>query len=267
MSKPIIHVLTDTSALSNPSTEQVQPLLGWKNPSGDGAVAIGAQLYAIGGTGATPVQMITDATIIAGESPSTRGNIPTMSRMTVYDPVEDTFFPVAGLSIWAPTAADLESYSPYFVANLSFLHNGNTYDANKSLSAANVAAFSGIGGLVSAGPGEWAVSIEAAVSAQATVTRAAGGAGVRHVCRSLHFSLAAVAAQTIIYARVRDGAAGAGTILWSQGVVVPAGSNFTVALSGLNLVGSANTAMTFEWSGAPVATNFQTAGGSGYDAS
>lgn len=115
-----------------------------------------------------------------------------------------------------------------------------------------------------ANPGEWAVNSEPAVSVQATATRAAGAAGVRHVCRSLHFSLNAVVAQANIYCRVRDGASGAGAILWSQCVALPAAGLYNVVLSGLNILGSAATAMTFEWSAAPTATNFQTAGGTGY---
>lgn len=142
--------------------------------------------------------------------------------------------------------------------------NGATWDRLRSNAAGVLSGATQPFAALSAPPGEWAVNSEPAVSTQATATKAAGGAGVRHVCRSLHFSLAAVAAQTIIYARVRDGASGAGTVLWSQGVIVPAGSAVTIQLSDLNIVGSANTAMTFEWSAAPVATNFETAGGTGY---
>lgn len=142
--------------------------------------------------------------------------------------------------------------------------NGATWDRVRNNAAAVLSGATQPFGVLSAAPGEWAVNSEPAVSTQATATKAAGGAGVRHVCRSVHFSLAAVAAQTIIYARVRDGASGAGTVLKSWGIIVPAGSAVHIELSDLNLIGSANTAMTFEWSGAPVATNFQTAGGSGY---
>lgn len=145
-----------------------------------------------------------------------------------------------------------------------FAFNGATYDRCRTNSAAVLAGTTQPFAQEVAEPGEWAVNSEPAVTTQATATKAAGGVGVRHVCRSLHFSLAAVAAQTIISARVRDGASGAGTILWSQQVIAPAGSAVHIELAGLNIVGSAATAMTFEWSGAPVATNFETAGGTGY---
>lgn len=142
--------------------------------------------------------------------------------------------------------------------------NGATWDRVRSNSASVLSGVTQPFASLSASPGEWAVNSEPAVSTQATATKAAGAAGVRHVCRSLHFSLAAVAAQTIISARVRDGASGAGTILWSQQIIAPAGSAVHIELSDLNIVGSPATAMTFEWSGAPVATNFETAGGTGY---
>lgn len=144
------------------------------------------------------------------------------------------------------------------------LFNGVTFDRQRINSADSMGQQVQPHCAMVASPGEWAVSNEGAVSAQATATRAAGAAGVRHVCRSLAFSLAAVAAQTIVYARIRDGASGAGAILWSMGITVPAGGNFNFALSGLNLIGTAATAMTFEFSAAPVATNFQTVAGSGY---
>jgi hypothetical protein len=153
---------------------------------------------------------------------------------------------------------------PLSVVSVPTFTNGNTYDEARNNSAANLSSATQPFAQMVAEPGEWAVNHEPAVSVQATATRAAGAAGVRHVCRSLHFSLAAVAAQTIIYARVRDGASGAGTILWSQALIVPVGEAWHCELSELNILGSAATAMTFEFSAAPVATNFQTAGGSGY---
>lgn len=146
------------------------------------------------------------------------------------------------------------------------LFHGNGWDRTRSLSADNLAAFSGIGGQVSAGPGEWAVEHRPAVSTQATISRAAV-AGVRHVARSITASLVAVAAQTVVDVLLRDGATGAGTVLWSTRVSAPAGGNVQVSLTGLNIVGSVNTAMTLEFSAAPVATNFEGVALTGYDAS
>lgn len=145
--------------------------------------------------------------------------------------------------------------------------NGATWDRLKTLSAANLAAFLGVGGLIAAGPGEWAIQNTPAAATQATITRAAGGAGVRHVCRSVTCSILATAAQGQIILNLRDGATGAGTILWSAQFSLGAASSDRIALSGLNIVGSANTAMTLEVAAAPAATNFASVALTGYDAS
>lgn len=143
--------------------------------------------------------------------------------------------------------------------------NGAAFDRLRTLSAANLAAFAGVGGLVTAGPGEWALDSQPAAATQATVTRAAVAAQ-RHVCRSISVSLAAVAAQGIIRFNLRDGASGAGTVLWSTAMVVLAGDSKQVTISGLNIFGSVNTAMTLESSAAPAAGNFAQVSLSGYDA-
>lgn len=143
--------------------------------------------------------------------------------------------------------------------------NGAAFDRIRTLSAANLAAFSGIGGLVTAGPGEWALDSQPAAATQATVTRAAVAAQ-RHVCRSISVSVVGVAAQPIIRFNLRDGATGAGTVLWSTAISVLAGDSKQVTISGLNIFGSVNTAMTLESAAAPAATNFAQVSLSGYDA-
>jgi hypothetical protein len=141
-------------------------------------------------------------------------------------------------------------------------------------SATNVAATSGNKALQTTGPGSWSVQSTPAVTTAPSATKAAGAAGVRHVATGALISLSAVAAQTIIYFTLRDGATGAGTILWQVGVIAPAGSNIgPVAIPLPNLPGSAATAMTLELTNAsgavtnPVATNFATATLFGMDAS
>lgn len=116
-------------------------------------------------------------------------------------------------------------------------------------------------------PGEWTLTNAPSVSTQATATRAAGGATVRHVLKSIQASLQAVVAQAApVVAVVRDGATGVGTILWQDRLIAPAGFNAVISIDGLNIVGSLNTAMTVEFTAAPVATNFETISASGYDA-
>jgi hypothetical protein len=116
-------------------------------------------------------------------------------------------------------------------------------------------------------PGEWTLTNAPVAATQATATRAAGGGTVRHVLKSIQASLNAVAAQgapvTVV---VRDGASGVGTILWQDRLMAPLGYSDRVSVEGLNIVGSANTAMTVEFTAAPAATNFETISASGYDA-
>lgn len=105
---------------------------------------------------------------------------------------------------------------------------------------------------------EWAVAGVPGADAQATVTRAAAGAGVRHVCTSIlavylgNFAGAPAPTNPNRYVQLRDGASGVGTILWQSALSVQAvsGAVNKIELSGLRIVGSAATAMTLEFSGA-----------------
>lgn len=105
-------------------------------------------------------------------------------------------------------------------------------------------------------PGTWTVTSFPAAATQATATRAPGGPGVRHICRGISVAIAAGATpQTPIRAVLRDGATGAGTILWSKTLAVPANQGASVDLSPVTIVGSANTAMTLEFTAAGVAAS------------
>ena len=67
---------------------------------------------------------------------------------------------------------------------------------------------------------------------------------------------------------LRDGATGTGTVLWTHEVVISAGTGEDtppVNACGLNIVGSAATAMTLEWSGG-LANLVEAMSLSGYDA-
>lgn len=125
-------------------------------------------------------------------------------------------------------------------------------------SAANLAAQSPLLAQLSTQPGEWAVNHAPAANTTATITKAAGGAGVRHVCKGFSVSINAVAAIAApLVVNLRDGATGAGAILWTDRLMAPAGTTFRLDRSGLNIIGSANTAMTLEFAAAPGATNFE----------
>lgn len=158
-------------------------------------------------------------------------------------------------------------------AGFGFLFNNATWDRARSASAANLALLSSLGANVATLPGNWSVNHVPAAATVATITRAAGAAGVRHVCTSIDAVLVipATANQPAIQLNLRDGAAGAGTILWSRrfgiGAAAGADAQQEVSLSGLNIVGSAATAMTLEFSAAGVATTLQSVAMTGYDAS
>lgn len=148
-------------------------------------------------------------------------------------------------------------------------YNGSTYDRIRTNGAANLAASTQPFGIVTAQPGEWSINHTPVANTQATITRAAGGSGVRHICRSITATLIglAAAAETTVLVNLRDGATGAGTILWSARLLVvgTTGSETGISLSNLNIIGSANTAMTLEFAAAGGADTFETVSVSGYD--
>ncbi len=126
------------------------------------------------------------------------------------------------------------------------------------------------GALVTAHPTTWSVAHTPGAAAQATITKAAGGAGVQHICKSISFALAVdgTNAQTAIQINLRDGATGAGTILWSLTLKKQATEPITVVhITGLDIPGTANTPMTLEFSAAGVTGSVESVSMTGYDKS
>lgn len=149
------------------------------------------------------------------------------------------------------------------------LFNGaaiSAWNRSRDASAPNLGSNAGTGVQIVSGAGEWALNDQPAAATQATVTRPAAGAGNRNVCKSITVSIAAVAAQAPIVFNLRDGASGAGTILWSVTLIAPAGSGRDVVLTGLNIVGSEDTDMTLESAAAPAGTNFANVSLTGFTA-
>lgn len=113
----------------------------------------------------------------------------------------------------------------------------------------------------------WALINAPAAAAQATTSKAAV-AGVRHVADCVTIALSAIAAPTAtaVSVNLRDGATGAGTVIWTQTLAAPASTgNFaTTSTCGLALIGSPNTAMTLEFS-AGIASVSESVSLSGYD--
>jgi hypothetical protein len=137
-------------------------------------------------------------------------------------------------------------------------------------SAAVQSALTGAQAIPVAMGGTWAVQNSPAVSTQATASKAAGAAGVRHVCTAVSFGFSAstAVAATLVTVNLRDGATGAGTVLWAwtfqlqAAAIVP----FNVTVPNLSFVGTAATAMTLEF-GALLTNLVQYVNLAGYDVS
>jgi hypothetical protein len=114
----------------------------------------------------------------------------------------------------------------------------------------------------------WDVFSTPAAGSQGTASKAAGTTGVRHVADCVSFSAGAIAAPaaTALQVNLRDGASGAGTVIWSQTVTIPntAAPHYSQNFCGLNLIGTAATAMTLEFSAA-LASESESVTLTGYD--
>jgi len=113
---------------------------------------------------------------------------------------------------------------------------------------------------------DWCITHAPAVNTQATISRPAvptsQPADNRHVCTSISAVLAsdpALAAVARVQVNLRDGAAGAGTILGSWTLSIPAtpGACTILSLDSLEIIGSPNTAMTLEFAAAAGALTFE----------
>ena len=140
----------------------------------------------------------------------------------------------------------------------------------KSGSAANIFAQSSINSVLTTFPGEWSVTHAPAVNTQATASKSAGAAGVRHVITGVAFTLCQDTTGGTPYTgtvNLRDGASNAGTILatWYIGCPTAPCTNSNFSMSGLNLVGSAATAATLEFTAAGGARTLEAVTLMGYD--
>lgn len=274
-SQTLMYVLVPhANGIASGPPQQVAPLAAARVNGGEQGILLVAATVLNGGGSGFPVSILglsDDADNVAPldglTTPLFEGVV---SRNTVYDP----FTGVTGEWNRMVAASDnvdaqqaFDTFSLLATAARSQFYNGVAgYNRARDATAANMALLQGRGSQLMTGPGEWAINQAPAAATQATVTRAAAGAGVRHVCKSITVSIAAVAAQGAITFNLRDGASGAGTILWTVTLIAPAGNGRDVTIGNLNIVGSANTAMTLESAVAPAATNFATVAMTGYDA-
>jgi hypothetical protein len=112
-------------------------------------------------------------------------------------------------------------------------------------------------------------SISSSGATAASASKAANANG-RHVADCISFSAQATNAPTAAQTNInlRDGASGAGTVIWTQTILIPATAAQHILigpLCGLNLIGTANTAMTLEFSSSAPANEFEAVDLSGYD--
>lgn len=111
----------------------------------------------------------------------------------------------------------------------------------------------------------WSIQHAPAAAAVATISKAAVP-GARHVATSVTVCVSAAAtAQTPLQFSLRDGATGAGTIVWAVRLSAPANSSVCAAPAPVFILGSVNTAMTLESAGVTVAGAFATVSLQGYD--
>ena len=117
------------------------------------------------------------------------------------------------------------------------------------------------------GPIQWAVLTIPAIGAQATTSKAAA-VSIRHTANAIAASLtcttAAVQTNDLV---IRDGACGAGTIVFvvALSCSATAGNGTTFGLSGMNVAGTPGNAMCVEFSTAPAAGGQQRVSLYGYD--
>lgn len=117
--------------------------------------------------------------------------------------------------------------------------------------------------------GRWSIVNAGGAAAQATATKAAGATGVRHVADCIVFGGASTAAPAAAALQVviRDGASGAGTIIWTTYVGVNATAGASIppfTQCGLNLAGTAATVMNVEFLSG-LANLFESVTLTGYD--
>jgi hypothetical protein len=94
---------------------------------------------------------------------------------------------------------------------------------------------------------EWTIRQEAAANTRSTVSKPAEIDGGRHVIKSFWLSMAGASASGVVKARLRDGASDTGALKFSASLAHPAGGVAACGLSGVNIIGSPDTAATVEF--------------------
>jgi len=151
--------------------------------------------------------------------------------------------------------------------SLGGLFDGSTWDQWIGISNTNNTATTSQGAAYTTPLSTWFVTSTPAANTQATASKASGGGTVRHVATSITWCFATdtAAGAGPFNINLRDGATGAGTIMRTWIVDLPAVENSQCQdLSGLNMTGSAATAMTLEFAAAGGAATVETVSLTGY---
>jgi hypothetical protein len=206
------------------------------------------------GTNLRPIKTDTSGDAIA-VGPDAAGAPPTKNPVTVAGSdgtnLETIKTDTSGRPIVVGAAADgsATAGNPLYVGG----NDGTNAKAFKVASAANNTSTIQTGVMLHEKGARWSVSSVTGSNTQASASKAAGAAGVRHVADCVQFSAESTAAIVATQDDVilRDGATGAGTVLmqWRNAVVSAAAAQIGQALTfcGLSLVGSSATAMTLEY--------------------
>lgn len=194
------------------------------------------------------------------------------ARSATADTLATTGIVTAGNMVWNGTSFDrMRTGSADALAITGVLAdaqmgwNGTAYDRVRTASATNNTATTSLGIQQVTPASTWSVINTQAGAVQATASKAAGGGTVRHVATSVTVCRGdtAVAAPALVH--LRDGASGAGTIIrsWVIGVSTTNESKCE-NVPGINMTGTANTAMTIEFAAAGSATSTSTVTLTGY---
>jgi hypothetical protein len=206
------------------------------------------------GTNLRPIKTDTSGDAIA-VGPDAAGAPPTKNPVTVAGSdgtnLETIKTDTSGRPIVVGAAADgsATAGNPLYVGG----NDGTNAKAFKVASAANNTSTIQTGVMLHEKGARWSVSSVTGSNTQASASKAAGAAGVRHVADCVQFSAESTAAIAASQDDVllRDGATGAGTVLvqWRNAIVSAAAAQIGQALTfcGLSLVGSSATAMTLEY--------------------
>lgn len=211
----------------------------------------------IGGAGPASSTLTVSCTQTAMNTASQVFNLATPVTLQIF-PVPNAPCPNITVQYTAGGASAVTYQLSYLLADAGF---PTTATASNLTAGLNMQA-----ALIEKGA-RWQVLSAPAAGSQATASKAAI-AGVRHVADCVSFSAGAIAAPvaTVLQVNLRDGASGAGTIIWTQTIDVSTaiGSDGAFSFCGLNLIGSVNTAMTLEYS-ASLANLNQSVTLTGYD--